>query len=102
MPLQAGPQYIYPTMTMSNNVLKILIGTAAGVVIIGGSAWGVSVAVQHFSRQKAIKECTPDYARLGLSAEAQGVFAEIDRKYGEESFAECMARNGQNPAPWAR
>jgi hypothetical protein len=87
---------------MSNNTLKILIGTAAGVVIVAGAGWGISTAMQHMSRQKAIDECTPESAKLGLASSTVELLEERRLRYGGESFAECMAGNGQNPAPWAR
>lgn len=87
---------------MSNKALKILIGTAAGVVIVAGAGWGITAAVHHISRQRAINECTPESAKLGLSSSTVDVLEDRRLRYGGESFAECMARNGQDPAPWAR
>jgi hypothetical protein len=78
-------------------LLKVLMGTAAIVVILVGAAWGISTVLQNISQQKAIEACTPESAKLGLSESTVEFLEERRLRLGGESIAECLARHGQRP-----
>lgn len=80
---------------MNDKTFKILVGAAAGVVILGGAGWAISAGLNHLKEQRIAEECGGKYS--GLSSSTVDTLEEINSRYGGESIAECMARNGIKP-----
>lgn len=80
---------------MNDKTFRILVGTAAGVVILGGAGWAINAGLNHFKEQRAAEECAGSYS--DLSASTVEYLEELKTRYGGESIAECMARHGIKP-----
>lgn len=82
---------------MNNTILKALVGTAAGVVIIAGGAWGISAWQRHQANEAAQKECITNQGLAGLQPSTVSFLQERRARYGEETIPECLARMGFRP-----
>lgn len=82
---------------MSNTILKALVGTAAGVVIVAGGVWGFTAWQRHQTNESAQKECITNQGLSGLQPSTVAFLEERRARYGEETVPECLARMGFRP-----
>lgn len=74
---------------MGDKLLKIMVGAAAGIVIVAAVGAGSYFTWRHFAYKAAVDECT-----LGLSTESLKFMEELNSRLGEPGVVDCMNEKG--------